>query len=137
MRTTLFLMLFIALGTSLNISCKKEDKDTNSIVGAWVILKTSVLENNSSAALVDEHDFTIDKEESTFTFRSNNTYESKFWEENNNTHTTKTGSYSVISNELILEQDGITISAEYSINNDVLKFKFIEPSESDKFVLVV
>lgn len=87
---------------------------------------------------MDERDFTIDKEESTFTFRSNNTHESKLWEENNNAHTTKTGSYSVISNELVLEQDGITISAEYSINNDVLKFKFIEPSdESDKFVLVV
>lgn len=87
---------------------------------------------------MDERDFTIDKEESTFTFRSNNTHESKLWEENNNAHITKTGSCSVISNELVLEQDGITISAEYSINNDVLKFKFIEPSdESDKFVLVV
>src|SRR5690606_30992821 len=102
------------------------------------ILKTSVLENNPSAALVDERDFTIDKEESTFTFRSNNTYESKFWEENNNTHTTKTGSYSVISNELILEQDGITISAEYSIKNDVLKSNIMEPMDaSHQFALVV
>jgi hypothetical protein len=127
MKSKILLIAFMAVAVTLNISCKKDEKESTSLVGTWVMKQISssgveISEDGNEIPYSEEHDYSKDSKESTITFNANNSATISQWSDDDQKYGTETFSYAVKANKLTMTFDE-TETGEYtfSITGNTLK----------------